>query len=140
MTLTVSVPAILIWSFGIPSLFLILLKRELPTISAVSSKEKLGFLYMGYKKETYYWEIVIMLTKMLIVLSTVMAKWYGAMVFLIININKKPFLTEELTHLETTSLVVTIITIFVGLFFASSTPKSDNSFNEGNDCKEAVKF
>ena len=75
-----------------------------------------GFLYNGYRKEFYFWEIVIMYRKIAIIFIAVFIANYGLaaqaltclillVVFLMISVKKKPFNTEALNDLETLSLV-----------------------------------
>lgn len=52
----------------------VLLTREKSRLSRIEIKEKFGFLYNGYKKEFYYWEVVIMYRKItMVVISVIIA-------------------------------------------------------------------
>lgn len=52
-------------------LALILLNKEKSKLNSIQTREKLGFLYNGYKNEYYYWEVVIMYRKILMVIIAV---------------------------------------------------------------------
>jgi hypothetical protein len=93
----------------------------------------LGFLYRGYSTDHFYWEIVIMYRKILLIFISVFISSYGTMAqalivfvvvigFLLINNKKKPFQTKALNDLETLSLSTSMITIYCGLFYVSDTP------------------
>ena len=92
-----------------------------------------GFLYNGYKKEYYFWEIVIMYRKIAIIFIAVFIANYGLaaqalscllllVAFLMMSMKKKPFNTEALNDLETLSLITQTISVYCGLFFVSDIP------------------
>ena len=78
----ISTPGLIIWAFGIPFLGLFLVRRFLHQITQVQFhsdpkilstlqarfKLQLGFLTQGYQDEFYYWEIVLLLRKTILVL------------------------------------------------------------------------
>ena len=66
-SLAVALPSLVCWGLGIPFFALILLIRNRGSLNTIETKEKLGFLYNGYKKEYYFWEILIMYRKILII-------------------------------------------------------------------------
>lgn len=64
---TLAIPGMLIWGFGIPIFGLILLIMEREKIDSLEVRQRLGFLFRGYKLRFYYWEIVIMFRKIIII-------------------------------------------------------------------------
>ncbi|CDW82066.1 UNKNOWN [Stylonychia lemnae] len=99
------------------------------------ARQKLGFLYRGYRKKYHYWEIIIMYRKILLIFISVFVSAFGVMaqalivflvfiLFLIVNLKTKPFSTIALNDLETVSLVTSMVTIYCGLFFISNTKQS----------------
>ncbi len=56
------------WGFGIPLFALFLLIREHDRIEKLEVRQKLGFLFRGYTLRFYYWEIVIMFRKIILIL------------------------------------------------------------------------
>lgn len=75
----VAVPSICVWGLGIPFFALILLTKIRKNLDAIESREKLGFLYRGYRKEFYYWEIIIMYRKIILIFISVFISTYGVM-------------------------------------------------------------
>jgi hypothetical protein len=67
----VSLPSIIVWGLGIPFFAFILLKRESEKLDSIEVRQKFGFLYRGYKKDFYYWEVVIMYRKIMMVIIAV---------------------------------------------------------------------
>ena len=57
----------IVYSIGIPLLGLILLFKNRKNINSLVVKLKLGFLYNGFKAKYYYWEILVMYRKIIIV-------------------------------------------------------------------------
>jgi hypothetical protein len=56
-----------VWGFGIPIFALVLLMRERVRIESLEVRQRLGFLFQGYKMRYYYWEIVIMFRKITLI-------------------------------------------------------------------------
>eukprot|EP00350_Pseudokeronopsis_sp_OXSARD2_P000010 CAMPEP_0170550866 /NCGR_PEP_ID=MMETSP0211-20121228/8875_1 /TAXON_ID=311385 /ORGANISM="Pseudokeronopsis sp., Strain OXSARD2" /LENGTH=112 /DNA_ID=CAMNT_0010857657 /DNA_START=806 /DNA_END=1144 /DNA_ORIENTATION=+ len=66
-SLGLALPGILVWGVGIPCFAFLLMVRVKKQLDKVEIKEKYGFLYRGYKKQYFYWEIVIMYRKILLI-------------------------------------------------------------------------
>jgi hypothetical protein len=81
--LGVGLPALLIWGLGIPIAALILLSQVRNKLHTVESKSKFGFVYNGYKPETYYWEITIIGRKILLICFAVFFRDIG--IFIQVN-------------------------------------------------------
>ena len=72
----IALPSLIVWGVGIPLFAFILLRNVETKLTKLETKEKFGFLYNGYKKEFYYWEVIIMYRKiMMVVISTVIANF-----------------------------------------------------------------
>lgn len=84
---SVAVPSLIVWGLGIPFFALLLLSRERNRLDKVEVKQKFGFLFRGYKKDYYFWEIVIMYRKILMVVIAVIVETYGTISQVIILIN-----------------------------------------------------
>ena len=65
------------WGFGIPLFAFFLLNKEKSRLHRLEVKEKFGFLYNGYKRVFFYWEIVIMYRKITMVLIAGLISSYG---------------------------------------------------------------
>ena len=84
----VALPCFVIWGLGIPATIFVLMRKENETLETQATKQKFGFLFNGYKKNNYYWEIVIMYRKILCIFIAILLKGKGvilqAMVMLIV--------------------------------------------------------
>jgi hypothetical protein len=69
--LSVALSSIIVWGLGIPFFAFLLLSRHNNKLDSIETREKFGFLYRGYKKDFYYWEIVIMYRKIMMVFIAV---------------------------------------------------------------------
>ena len=65
-SITIGLLGIVLWTVGLPVFSGHVLKRNKNALDDDEVKEKFGFLYNGYQKNSYYWEIVIQLRKVLI--------------------------------------------------------------------------
>ncbi|CDW82469.1 UNKNOWN [Stylonychia lemnae] len=130
----VALPSIIVWGLGIPFFaFAILIKRR-DKLNTFEVRQSYGFLFRGYRKEYYFWEIVIMYRKIMIIFTSVFISNFGVVsqallvfmiliFFLMINFKKQPFNTLVLNDLETLSLITSMITIYCGIFFILNKPK-----------------
>ena len=87
--LVIALPSIIVWIFGVPiALSIVLYKnreriRQMENSNQLSKLDqhqikelrmKFGYLFSGYKKNLYYWEIVMIFTKVFLVMVTVYLK------------------------------------------------------------------
>ena len=72
-------PAMVLWGFGIPIFALILLIREEKRIDKIEVRQRLGFLFRGYKIRFYYWEIIIMFRKIALIVIQSFLVQYGVL-------------------------------------------------------------
>ena len=135
---SIAVPSIIVWGLGIPLFALILMRRERHQLTALTTKEKFGFLYNGYQQEMYYWEILIMYRKIGLIFISVFLQSQGVItqamlvfllmiLFLILNMRKKPFVSMTINDLETISLLTSAITIYCGVFYISNVSAEDKA-------------
>jgi len=121
------IPGVLAYAMGIPLFAAILLYRARDHLDEPRVVATLGFLQEGYTRESYYWEVVIMLRKMLVTTVVVFLEpWgariqtYAAQVILFamtsIHVWRQPFERVELNALELGSLVSAFLTFVCGLF------------------------
>jgi hypothetical protein len=64
---SVALPSIIVWGLGIPFFAFVLMNRSRNKLHTIFMKEQLGFLYNGYRKKFYYWEVIIMYRKIAMV-------------------------------------------------------------------------
>lgn len=67
MAFGVALPCIVLWGIGIPAAVWFLMKKDKEKLDTVAVKQKFGFLYNGYKRTNYFWEIVIMYRKIVMI-------------------------------------------------------------------------
>lgn len=131
MSLAVGVPGFLLVGIGIPSAILYMMCRDWDRLDTVQIKEKFGFLFNGYKRPSFYWEIVIMFRKVFFVMIVVFLDRVGKIVqalvilmilvvFIQVNNLKRPFIVWSLNELENYSLTANLITVYCGVFFLSA--------------------
>jgi len=65
----VALPALIVWGIGLPAVAILILMRQYnrDNLNSVTTKSIFGFLYNGYRYPKYYWEIVILYRKVLLV-------------------------------------------------------------------------
>jgi hypothetical protein len=73
----VALPSLIAWGLGIPFFAFILLNRVRTRLTKIDVRETYGFLYNGYKKQFYYWEVVIMYRKIAMVVIAVVISNLG---------------------------------------------------------------
>ena len=144
MVLTVSVPGLLAWAAGIPIYALVKLFHNVGHLEKIkkftegkgtqhdelrrSFKVRLGFLTAGYADKYFYWEIVLLMRKTLLVLMIVFMSSVSSgvqslsvisilTVFFIIQVRLQPYYDPSLNRMETLSLFVIILTIYFGLYY-----------------------
>ena len=65
---------------GIPGFSWLLLRERKARLGNDEVRQQFGFLYRGYRRETYFWECVVMLRKVGIIFIAVFLSGAGAMV------------------------------------------------------------
>lgn len=94
-----------------------------------------GYYYRGYRKETYFWEIVLFSRKFLLIfvgiLTSFFPRYAKSTIFLIIinlylffQIQFKPYKNSSLNKLETSSLIVCFLTSIFGILLYSENLKN----------------
>eukprot|EP00347_Sterkiella_histriomuscorum_P022266 403331092 len=79
-SLGIALPGIIIWSLGIPTFGWIKLSQHKDELHLVQVKQTLGFLYNGYREHSYFWEMVIMYRKIIIIFIAVFLQQSGKIV------------------------------------------------------------
>jgi hypothetical protein len=123
----VSAIFIIIYGLALPvTALIILFKHERDqTLASRECINSLGFLYRGYRRTRWYWEIVIHIRKMFLVaiitigwtkplLQAYLCLWVIS-IWLLLNIFFVPYSHEFTNRLENFSLATVFITINVGL-------------------------
>eukprot|EP00347_Sterkiella_histriomuscorum_P003561 403363820 len=148
-TVFIALPSLFVWGAGIPFFAFVLLRNHRKSIESYETREKLGFLYKGYKSEFYYWEIIIIYRKALIaVVATTLnslGSIFQALIALVIislatiaNARLKPFYQKQLNDLETVSLIASLLMLYCGLFFVQD--KQSATATEYSDKRSIVQL
>ena len=113
----------MIYGFGIPLLSGILLSRYRNNLEDIAIRERYGFLFNGYKKRFYYWEVVSMYSKIVIIIIIVFMKSIGAItqsliiflfviIFIVVNLIYMPYAYKILNVMEVLSLLTLMTTVY----------------------------
>ena len=143
-TVYIALPGILIYGLGIPAGVLYLMRRDRDRLDTLNVKEKFGFLFNGFKKKYYYWEIAIMYRKALMIFIAVFLNQIGLIVqalvilivlvvFIQVNNIRRPFADRALNEIENLSLMTSTVTIYCGIFFLSAKDPDSLSFDKNKD-------
>ncbi|KAJ3446356.1 insulin-like growth factor binding proteinn-terminal [Anaeramoeba flamelloides] len=122
---------IVLYIIGIPILILYLLIKNSKILTEKQFDMKFGLLYSRYNKSFFYWEIVIMLRKLLLIILKIFLfdqiKNLNIIFFIIIlliamilQFKYKPYHENRHNILESFLLTVSICILFFGLIFNSS--------------------
>ncbi|EGR34662.1 hypothetical protein IMG5_004650, partial [Ichthyophthirius multifiliis] len=124
--LTFILPILFIWVFGIPAYFISNLYRNRTNLDKLKIKYKFGFLYHEYKKESYFWELIKIFEKTLVIIFLNIYDSYiiikGILVLLIIfnyyilSLNFQPYQNIIFNNIDKLSSQVVLISIILALF------------------------
>lgn len=120
------------------------MRKDKNSLDTPQTKQKFGFLYNGYKRHNYFWEIIIMYRKIFCIMIAVFLQGQGIIlqalvllvlliVFLNANASRRPFQVRKLNDIEGMSLTTQLITIYCGVFFISAKDDSLDTFDVNND-------
>eukprot|EP00347_Sterkiella_histriomuscorum_P019434 403341642 len=119
----VALPSILVWGLGTPLFSFSLLLKNKDKLDTIVIREQYGFIYRGYKQKFYFWEIIIIYRKILIIFIAIFIKTAGVIaqtLFVLIVL----IIRRALNNLEGLSLVASMFTLYFGLFFLVDKPQS----------------
>ena len=126
------------WTILFPFFCLFSLMKNKHNLDDTNVKFRFGFFYIGYKPDLFFWEFVIMYRKIctigvsMINDSAIFSK--GALVLLLntfslfFHAGKKPFVDRRLNFLEYLAILVSVITIFGGLFYLQDIGETFQAF------------
>ena len=75
-----ALPCLILWGIGIPLTVFFMMRKDADKLDTVEIKQKFGFLYNGFKRNNYYWEIVIMYRKVICIFIAIFLKKTGIIV------------------------------------------------------------
>ena len=113
-------------------------------LESMHTRSRLGFLYTGYRKSSYFWESVVMFRKAAMIFIAVFLRSLGTRVqafavfllvlgFVAATLRRKPYLARQLNDLEVISLLSSGVTLYAGFFFLSSRPRESPDFDPSRD-------
>ena len=136
MILTVSVPCIVLWVFGVPTVVLVVMIKRFRDLGKNHNKVVFGFIYNGFKNGKFFWEFVILFRKIFIICisvfmsqgsSTIQALTVVVLLLaaLYLQYSQNPYNCKQLNNMEIEALLTATLTIYCGLYYLSD---SLNSF------------
>jgi len=131
-------PFFLMFVFGIPLLGLYFLFKVRKDLNEKHVFQKFGFLYKGFQRQYYCWEIWIIFRKIILIFISVFVVLAGEMVtaltgflvtsfFLVVQLQFKPYVNDKLNGCESFGLACVVLSYFCGLFFIDD-ETNDTSF------------
>ncbi|KAF0720460.1 Aste57867_286 [Aphanomyces stellatus] len=123
----VGIPSLIIYTLGIPTLAYTILHIHRHNLNNLKTKLEFGFLYTGFKLKHFYWEIWVMMRKIVVCFISVFLKRSGvgpqalAATFLVfvsyhLQMECLPYENPKVNRLEQYSLLTSLFTLFCGLF------------------------
>eukprot|EP00736_Rhodelphis_marinus_P013404 Rmarinus@m.19640 len=123
-----SIPGLCVYVFGIPAVGFMALYKNRKQLDDPEVKRRYGFLFTGYERPYYWWEIWVTIRKTLVVFIVVIMQPMGVtiqglsllgllMASIVIHSRFLPYEEDQLDGLEYLGLVVAFFTIYMGLFF-----------------------
>ena len=123
-----AIPALIVWGLAFPIFVYIILRKNITNLESIDFKKKYSFLYIGYKNKKCYWELFIMLRKLLLICIIVFAQFYSINLEIYLSVvlvhlsyiaqkQNKPYSDERLNNLENVSLASAGLINFCGLYF-----------------------
>lgn len=128
-------PVFIIWSFLIPFVLFMILYFNKKKLFIAKIFKNFGFLYIGYKNNCFYWDILIIFRKSICVLALKVnnnLKMFHYIVIISIYFyyfkKSKPFCTKILNKLDELTSITILISFYLTLFCLFS-----NGENNGNE-------
>jgi len=130
-TFNVALPAIILWGLGIPTAGLMILVRHRHDLFVQQTRTRYGFLFMGYKPEVFYWEVVIVYRKVAMAALMVYSnRWEGQVPvlvgigFLLLSLYLHnaagPFVSAELNKMESFAISLPTLSLYCGIMYTST--------------------
>jgi hypothetical protein len=125
--LTVGVPGVVVWVFGVPLGCVGVLTKFRKRQDEIWLKLQYGFLLSGYTRHCYYWEFLILYRKVLIIIcaafinNSIPLQALTIQVVLLfaffLQLRVRPYVTSQLNMTETLAILVADVTIYCGLYY-----------------------
>jgi hypothetical protein len=76
-SILVALPSIIVWGIAAPAACLFALARYRSSLDTYEVRLRFGFLFNGYRPQTFYWEFVILYRKILVICCSVFLGQYS---------------------------------------------------------------
>ena len=132
------------WVVGLPLGTGLMLREKAAQLANSGVKPQLGFLYAGFTRRTYFWEVLSMARKEAVAALSTFLVPYGTTVqallllalllmSLLLQLRLRPYETPLLNSLETASLAALLVSVFAGLFFLGHREEGSPFYRPGTD-------
>lgn len=126
-------PVLLLFTVGFPALLSAMLHRKRAQLEEESTRKLLGFFYLGYKLEFYWYEVCVLLRKsafalILVALSTAGTLWQAScgicvlVLSLLVTSWMRPFKKHIFNVLDCCSMCLSILTLAGGVVLVQFDP------------------
>jgi len=122
-------PGLALWVVGFPAIIFSILYRHRKCLNEPDTLIKYGLFYVGLSDKMFYWEIIIINSKkvLIIVASILLSRtnkvFLSLLCFLILYLNvllcryTSPYTSESLNSIEACSIIAGVAVILIGIFF-----------------------
>ena len=129
--LIITLPCIILWVFGIPTITLLTMIKRRKNLSKDYNRIVFGFLFNGYKHSKFFWEFIILYRKILMICISVFMTNSSTLVqaltvilvlfiALYLQFTQKPYNCKELNNMELEAIITATITIYCGIYYLSN--------------------
>ncbi|CAG9312598.1 unnamed protein product [Blepharisma stoltei] len=126
--LTFSLPTIILWGIILPTICLVNIIRNRKKLDNINVRLTYGFLFNGFKTEHFYWEFIILYSKIILIcfsvfLTKISLKLQALIVAIIYSIylrlqySNNPYTEHKLNQMKLRSKLVCVVTIYSGLYY-----------------------
>ncbi|CAG9312607.1 unnamed protein product [Blepharisma stoltei] len=126
--LAVSLPSIILWGILLPTICLINLTKNKKKLDNISLRLRYGFLFNGYKEKHFYWEFIILYSKIILICCSVFLTRISLIlqalivsilysIYLHLQYFNNPYNEPNLNQMELRAKCVCAITIYCGLYY-----------------------
>jgi predicted outer membrane repeat protein len=127
-SLGIGLSSVIVWSIALPLFIVNRIYRRKGMLDHISMRTKYGFMYIGYKHKFCYWEYVVILRKVFIVIPAVFLTSVSLLlqaivihvvllIALFLHEIAQPYDSKALNDLELRSIVVGLLSIYCGMSF-----------------------
>ena len=127
---TVAFPGLILWGLGLPFMAFYKLKKlnNQRLLKIKEKKEVYGFLYLGYSRQKYWWELVILSRKVIILIALIWLNRISVVIQALVALSmlmfaiylqhsNKPYNGQIINNIEILSLIVGMVTVYAGLWY-----------------------